>query len=172
MEVPAAWVARWSSLEEGAGRNLVAAAGLRVTVEDGLALEVLYPPAAGCPAWAEGDNDCGLVLRLSYGQATFLLTGDAEEPVERSLLIRGALASVWLLKVAHHGSAHGTSEGLLRVALPRLAVISVGDNRYGHPAPDVLERLATSGTDVFRTDQSGTVEIVTDGVTYRVNRAR
>jgi competence protein ComEC len=101
------------------------------------------------------------VARLRYGRFSALLTGDAPTEVEDSLIARlGPALEAPVLKAGHHGSSTSTSEAFLRAVRPRLVVISVGRrNRYGHPAPEVMERLRRDGIDVARTDREGTVSI-------------
>jgi competence protein ComEC len=131
---------------------------------------VLNPPGS-LPATEAADNDASVVLRLGYGQVTFLLTGDLEEPGEARLLASGADLRSTVLKVSHHGSKTGTTARFVAAVAPAVAVISVGaDNRFGHPAPEVLERLA--GVPVYRTDQRGTVELASDGQRLWVNTER
>ena len=97
-----------------------------------------------------------------YGAVRLLLQGDAGVPVEARLA--GTVGWVDLLKVGHHGSASATSDEWLDELAPHDAVISVGRrNTYGHPAPDVLERLARHGVAIFRTDRNGTITFSTDG---------
>lgn len=165
---PLAWAEEWKAVEDGAAKVLTAAAGLQVDLGDGVELQVLYPPATGCPTWGTSDNDCCTVLRISYRDASFLLTGDAEGTVETMLASGGALEPAWALKVSHHGSSRGTGDGLLTATRPSLAVISVGGNRYGHPSAEVLDRLRLAGVETLRTDQLGTIEIETDGSRYSV----
>jgi competence protein ComEC len=127
---------------------------------DGVRIEVLHPSAA----WVRREarpNENSVVLRVSYGEFDAVLSGDAGLPVE-SLLV-GRLPQVELLKVGHHGSAGSTGAPWLTALGPRVAVISVGANGYGHPAPGVLARLAERGVTVFRTDRGGTVTVRTDG---------
>ncbi len=167
-EAPAPWAEEWKATEAEAGSVVTATAGLTLDLGDGTTLEVVYPPVTGCPAWGTSDNDCSTVLRLTYGDASLLLMGDAEGIVEDLLVNGDAMAPVWVLKVSHHGSGHGTGDALLAAARPRLAVISVGANRYGHPAAGVLERLRRYGVETLRTDQLGTIELETDGSRYSV----
>lgn len=104
-------------------------------------------------------NDTSIVLQLSFGQSQALLTGDITEKVESQL----DLGKVEVLKVAHHGSKFSTSEEFLSKIKPKLAIISVGENRFGHPAQETLERLSKAGIKVLRTDQEGNIEIVSNG---------
>jgi len=112
-------------------------------------------------------NEHGVVLRVRYGAARLLFQADAGLPVEGRLV--GTVGWVDLLKVGHHGSRSATSDEWLDELEPRTAVISVGrHNNYGHPAPEVLARLARHGVTVFRTDQSGTITFSTDGHGERI----
>jgi len=107
-------------------------------------------------------NEHGVVLRVSYGSARLLFQADAGLPVEGRLA--GRVGRVELLKVGHHGSASATSDAWLAELRPREAVISVGaHNHYGHPAPEVLGRLRRWGSEIYRTDQAGTITFTTDG---------
>jgi competence protein ComEC len=107
-------------------------------------------------------NDDCLVFTATFGGTTALLEGDAERPVERRVVAEHPEAM--LLKVAHHGSASGTSAELLATVRPRYAVISVGArNVYGHPRREVLERLQQAGVKTFRTDEEGAVSFYLDG---------
>ena len=92
--------------------------------------------------------------KLSFGDFDALLTSDA-----------GLIAppiQVDVLKVPHHGSKYGMTKSWLEAVHPKLAIISVGKNSYGHPNPDVLSRLASIGSKIFRTDQDGTVKFEID----------
>ena len=107
-------------------------------------------------------NDECLVFTATFGGTTALLEGDAERPVERRVVEEHPEAM--LLKVAHHGSASGTSADLLATVHPRYAVISVGArNVYGHPRREVLERLQQAGVKTYRTDEEGAVSFYLDG---------
>ena len=107
-------------------------------------------------------NDDCLVFTATFGGTTALLEGDAERPAERRVVEEHPEAM--LLKVAHHGSASGTSADLLATVHPRFAVISVGvRNVYGHPRREVLERLQKAGVKTYRTDAEGAVSFYLDG---------
>lgn len=101
------------------------------------------------------DNERSVVFELSWAGRRALFTGDASSSTEASWKLR----PVHLLKVGHHGSRHSTGSSLLQITRPVLAVIGVGTNRYGHPSPEVLERLAVAGSTVYRTDLTGAVRI-------------
>lgn len=120
-----------------------------------------------------GTNDTSIVLMITYGQTSFLFTGDAEREAEQVILNSGADLSATVLKVGHHGSDTSTSYVWLREIMPEYAVISVGeDNNYGHPTEDVLSRLRDADVKVFRTDMQGDIHCTSDGetVTFSVER--
>lgn len=138
--------------------------GMRIALEDGVLLEILHPGPILLQGTEADDNNNSLVLRLAYGRSRFLLTGDLEHEGEKALLRTRQSVRSWVLKVAHHGAGSGTSEPFLAAVDPQLAVISVGkDNRFGHPASELLKRLAEQGVSVLRTDEQGQVELITDG---------
>jgi competence protein ComEC len=129
----------------------------------GAQIEVLAPFADYIPNDEPKNND-SLVLRISYGRRSFLLTGDVERQVEREMLDTNELQHVDVLKVAHHGSRTSSTEEFLSAVTPAFAVISDGfENSYGHPHPAVIERLQQHHADILRTDQQGLITIRTDG---------
>lgn len=113
-------------------------------------------------------NDTSIVLQLSFGSSQALLTGDITEKVEKQL----ALGETEILKVAHHGSKFSSSEEFLAKIKPKLAIISSGKNRFGHPAQETLERLNQAGIKVLRTDQEGSIEIVSNGWEWQIKPTR
>jgi competence protein ComEC len=124
---------------------------------------VIHPPA-GYRSEKPAANDDSLVLRVTYRQSEVLLTGDVESEGEMLMLRSGLPLSAQILKVAHHGSASSTSQGLLVQAAPILAMISVGEgNPWGHPSQEVIERLRLRGVRVLRTDREGAVQAFSDG---------
>lgn len=137
--------------------------GEEIDLGDGVRLSVLHPQYLTSDV-----NDSSVVLRLTAGPFNALLTGDLGEKGEKDLLASGLdLASV-ILKVPHHGGKDSLASGFLAAVHPETAVISVGkNNRYGHPFPSTLAQL--SGLEVLRTDEKGTIRIVTDGGTYTVS---
>ena len=116
----------------------------------------LYPPLGQ----GTDTNELGLTALASAGDFDVLITGDMGGEVEELLLAHAQLPDVEVLAVGHHGSATSTTQALLEAVRPELAVISVGlDNRYGHPDPGTLERLAAAGAEIYRTDLQGTVTV-------------
>jgi len=110
------------------------------------------------------DNDCSMVLRMVYKKVSGLFVGDITIMEELALLGKGVIKRGDILKVAHHGSKFGSSLSFLEAMKPSLAVISVGaKNTYGHPSSDTLMRLDAVGAKTVRTDEVGSVVVVTDG---------
>ncbi len=118
----------------------------------------------------ENSNDDSIVLKITYGNTSLLLTGDATEEEERAIVSAGYDVDCDLLKVSHHGSAHSSSYSFLRTASPSSAVISVGKgNDYGHPTEETLARLGNCGATVYRTDLQGDITAKSDGTTVSVS---
>ena len=143
-------------------------AGHVIHLDDGVELEALNPLRE--QLFGNSNND-SVVLRLAYGDVTFLLTSDIESEAERRLADGGAELDSTVLKVGHHGSKSSTTTRFLEAVSPAVAVISAGrDNAYGHPAPPVVQRLEAEvgGQNVYRTDIHGHIEIVTDGASVEV----
>jgi competence protein ComEC len=111
---------------------------------------------------SEDQNENSIVVITEYGDFKAMLTGDITSPAEKRLLDYGALLDIDLLSIPHHGSEYSTSEELLSATTPIFSVISVGRNSYGHPSPEVIDRLISYGN-VLITKDSGNIEIKTDG---------
>jgi competence protein ComEC len=115
-------------------------------------------------------NDDSLVMRLTDGTQSILLPGDIERPSERKILAENEIISADFLKVAHHGSKTSTIEPFLSNSHPAFAAISAGrENSFGHPSPEVVERLKAAGVCVFLTDRDGAITATTDGQTLTVS---
>lgn len=104
-------------------------------------------------------NETALTSLLNSQNSKILFTGDIDAKLENYLLQKYDLKNVGILKVAHHGSKFSSSENFLKEISPKIAVIEVGKNSYGHPTPDVLKRLASVGAQIFRTDKDGTIKL-------------
>lgn len=151
-------------LQEKGVRVVIANAGQRVRLSDSLYLDVLAPFTSYEGQSPKDVHDAMIVLKLVHGVTEALLMGDAERPLERTLIAAGADLDVDVLKAGHHGSKTSTAEEFLHATTPEAAVISVGrKNRYGHPHQEVLDRLRALGISVLRTDQEGDVAAVSDG---------
>jgi competence protein ComEC len=136
---------------------------------DGVHFTVLHPNATW-EGWGEDLNEDSLVLLVEYGAFQAMFAGDAGLRAEADM--RGRVPRVDLLKVGHHGSRGSTGDEWLDSLAPRVGIISVGRNDYGHPAPETLRRLTAHGVEVRRTDQEGTITVITDGREMTVRSAR
>ena len=145
--------------------------GFQVQLEPGVVMNVLNPQRVE-GIWPPKDrNNDSVVLRLVYDRARFLLTADIEAEAEGFLARNSLDLDSAVLKVSHHGSGTSTTQLFLDRVSPLVAVVSAGeDNSFGHPDPNVIDRLEGSvGVEgVYRTDQHGTLEIITDGSTLWV----
>jgi competence protein ComEC len=164
----------WLSIDKPVGQLLpivaqAERAGMKVSVKKegdefdygGAHFHILAPGRDQITGLMRPNDDC-LVFTATFGGTTALLEGDAERLAERHVVEEHPEAM--LLKVAHHGSASGTSTDLLSAVHPRYAVISVGArNVYGHPRREVLERLQHAGVKTYRTDEEGAVSFFLDG---------
>ena len=114
-------------------------------------------------------NNTSLVLRIDYGNTSFLLTGDMENTAETDLVNSGANLKADVLQVGHHGSSTSTGYLFLNAVLPEMGVISCGTgNKYGHPHEETLSILRDAKVDVYRTDLQGTITIGSDGQNFTV----
>ena len=121
--------------------------------------------AVNCLTPKQGDlNNASIMLRLDFGETSFLFTGDAEEEAEQAVLQSKVDISCTVLKVGHHGSSSSSTPAFLSAVNPRYAVIMCGrDNDYGHPHKEVKNNLEKRNITVYRTDKQGTVTVVSDG---------
>ena len=157
---------------------------VKYTQQQGLQLEV---PSVGT-VWPLGSatvtmlgpvtqysetNNTSLVLRIDYGNTSFLLTGDMENTAETDLVNSGANLKADVLQVGHHGSSTSTGYLFLNAVLPEMGVISCGTgNKYGHPHEETLSILRDAKVDVYRTDLQGTITIGSDGQNFTVGTER
>ena len=119
----------------------------------------IYPPVQ-----SGGDlNELGLTALASAGDFDLLITGDMSGSTEKKLVETYALPDIEVLVVSHHGSRYSSNIRFLKAVMPEAAVISVGDNNYGHPSEETLQRLLAIGADIWRTDQQGTIRITVNG---------
>jgi len=125
-----------------------------------MVLHILYPWENLEGQVVKRSNDTSIVSRLIFKENSFLFTGDISRKVEEKLILSGVQLESDVLKVAHHGSRHSSSEDFLKNVSPELAVIQVGRNHYGHPSEEVLRRLEKFGIKVLRTDKNGDIKIV------------
>ncbi len=149
--------------ERGAGYR-IAREGERLPLDGRLDMQVLHPARELMTGTRSDPNSNSVIIRLVYGEVGFLFSGDAEREAEQGLVQRygGGLRST-VLKIPHHGSDYGTTDAFLEAVRPRLAVIEVGRNSFGHPGSETLSRLDAHGISTCRTDRDGAVIVKTDG---------
>lgn len=160
----------WQEAVAGEGAiEIEAIAGKVVDLGDGVTLTVLHPFKSVAGDSPKNPHDDGVVILLRYGELEVMLTGDMEAKVERRLILGGYNLDSDVLKVGHHGSKTSTSEEFLSATSPEVAIIQVGaKNRYGHPAPEVLNRLENFGIKYYRNDIDGDIKLVSDGENYQI----
>ena len=152
------WLA--ATREEGVAIE-VAHQGVTFDLGDGVRMEVLGPDDA--EAIDPAINNTGAVVRISWRDVSFLLTGDIEAKAEQALLADGIDLRATVLKVGHHGSKTSSTRAFLDAVQPSVSVVSSGkDNQFGHPAAEVVDRLDDYGP-VYNTAYDGAVHFETDG---------
>jgi len=147
-------------------KQTLTTAGQRISLGKDITIAVLNPPSPAFSGTESDINNNSVVLRLTYGNVSILLTGDLQSEGETALIMHRANLASTVLKVGHHGSASSTSQEFLSVVDPQVAVISVSkDNSYALPNRAVVSRLNEQlGPDnVYRTDRLGTIEFITNG---------
>lgn len=148
--------------EEGA-HIYYANQGDKVIMND-IVMEVVHPFSSLEGEKKDDSNDSSVVVKMLYGDSSFLFTGDISSKTEK--LINDV--DVDVLKIPHHGSKYSTSNNLLSKTSPLIAVIQVGKNSYGHPTEEVLTRISNFGIKVLRNDTNGNIKIVSDGINYKI----
>jgi competence protein ComEC len=138
--------------------------GMRLDLGGGAVLDILFPDR-DVTDWTT--NDGSVVMKLTYGETSIVLTGDATRETER-LVLEGNVSAdldIDILKVAHHGSRTSTSENFVQTLTPEYAIISSdGGKKYGHPHKETLQTLNSFGVEIFRTDILGSIIMKSDGV--------
>lgn len=143
-------------------KNILARRGTKINLDDGVYIDILFPDR---DVSGMDTNDASIIAKLVYGGKSFLFTGDAPQKMEKYLVfLDGKNLDADVLKLGHHGSKTSSSEEFLGYVSPEYAVISAGkENKYGHPHQEVLDRLQKFGIKTFRTDETGTIKMKTDG---------
>ena len=138
-------------------------AGVNIVKTDDLSVDIIAPTKID----ESNLNNCSIVIMLTFGDNSFLLTGDAETGEMKSVK---AKISADVLKAGHHGSKNSTTKSLLKKIKPEITVISCGkSNEYGHPNKDVLTMLKNIKSSVYRTDKDKTIIVVSDGKNLTVS---
>lgn len=154
-------------LRQLGAKAVEARAGYKIDFGDGATIEVIHPPAR--PSIGDKLGDGVLVLRVSYGDVSFLLTSDLSSAGQRTMLERGAWpAYATVMQIPQHGTARALHDDFLEAVQPQVVVLqSDVANRRGDPDPDTLAKV--NGLPLFRTDERGAVHMWTDGKTLWVN---
>ncbi|OGN11611.1 MAG: hypothetical protein A3B91_00435 [Candidatus Yanofskybacteria bacterium RIFCSPHIGHO2_02_FULL_41_29] len=160
----------WREAVKNEGTNQIEAVASRtINLGDETQLVVLYPKESLEGQNFKNPNDSSVVLMLKYKELEVLLTGDIETKGERAMLLDGINLDADVVKIAHHGSKTSSTEELLSAVSPEVAIIQVGEkNRYGHPSPEVLERLENYDIKYYRNDLDGDVKLISDGLNYQI----
>ncbi|HOQ65423.1 MAG TPA: MBL fold metallo-hydrolase [Methanosarcina thermophila] len=142
----------------------VAQAGQTIDFDPAVDIEVMSPGTT----YSDDLNENSVVLKITYGDTSFLLMGDAGLETEENIMKAGYDVDSDILKVGHHGSQSGSGSTFISTVSPEVSVIEVrAENEYGHPDAEVLERLQATSK-VYRTDLNGTITVTTDGSAYTV----
>ena len=150
--------------DDGLGREILEAAYEHGAMVEAMERKTEIPMGKAVltvlPPVGEGkDNERGLSVLASTGDADILITGDMDAATERRLLETYDLPDIEILVAGHHGSKYSTSDDLLDALAPETACISVGPNSYGHPSDATMRRLAEHGCAIYRTDMQGTIHL-------------
>lgn len=142
-------------------------AGMVFDMGGGAMMQILHPTAP-----SQSDlNNASIVIKLIFGNVSFLFAGDAESAAESQILNRGYDLDSTILKVGHHGSNTSSTQAYLNAVKPEAAVIMCGkNNSYGHPHEETLSKLNAVNAKIYRTDLHGNIVITTDGQTYSINK--
>ncbi|MFH1225917.1 MAG: MBL fold metallo-hydrolase [bacterium] len=135
----------------------------------GAKLAVLFPIQDLSQQKVAELNQSSIVIKLTYGQNCFLLTGDADAEVEKLLLALKIDLACEVLKVSHHGSDSATGEEFLTAVQPAYAIVSVGENRFGLPSRRIISRLRRAGAEVLQTNELGEIVFTSDGQALQVS---
>lgn len=140
---------------------------------NGTTIDILHPKDSRLRLpFSSNENELSMVLRLSYGRTSFLLTGDIGLEAEQDILENMKLIKSNILKSPHHGSLSSSSEEFLSAVNPSIIIICVGENnRYNFPNPIILQRYKEQGATLYRTDTHGAIEITSDGQKFSIKTA-
>lgn len=128
--------------------------------------EILGPVTDDC----EDINSMSAVTKITYGETTFLVTGDAEKDEELEIIENGANLDCDVLRTGHHGSSTSSSKEFLDAVTPEICVISCGeDNDYGHPHEKAVNRIMKHTEEIYRTDLCGSIVMTSDGENIEIS---
>ena len=165
----------WERLiQEEKARIIIAQAGQVIcggrTSAGRFDLSVLFPFEDLEGKVFKDSNNTSIVAKLTFGENSFLFSGDIYKSIEKMLLEKGIDIDSDVLKIGHHGSKTSTAENFIEKVSPEIAVISTGkENRYGHPHQETLDTLEKYGINILRTDRDGDIKIISNGTNYEVS---
>ena len=153
-------------LKEERANVIIAGAGQKIEAGE-VVFDILHPFENLEGQTTKNPNNTSIIIRLTFGQDSFLFTGDAYKSIEKKLINEGIDSDV--LKVGHHGSKTSSGEEFIEQVSPELAVIQAGrDNPYGHPHQETLAVLEKYDINILRTDLDGDIKIISNGFNWRV----
>lgn len=142
----------------------IAKTGQMINLDQKIAIQVLNSGDRN----ASDNNDNSIVLKITYGNVSYLLTGDAGIPVEKDLISKFNVKST-ILKAGHHGAKTSTSQGFVNAVKPAITILSYGQgNAYGHPTDEVVNRLRSAGSEIYSTATKGDIVVSTNGNTNKI----
>ena len=159
------------AVKEEEAKVYIAKKGDRLKI-DRLTLDILWPDAQKLNSWqmtSPSDlNESAIVLRTNYGQFCVYLTADIPKETLQGLVDK----KCQILKISHHGSKTGTNTEIINEVSPRLAIIQVGKNSYGHPTKEVIDLLTSKAVKILRNDTNGIIKITSDDKSFKAKSAR
>jgi competence protein ComEC len=164
----------WERLVQAEGAVVTeGVAGVRYDFGASISLSVVFPINSRSGVPSKDANEDSLVFLFQYEHVRMLFTGDAEQGTESALVLAEEDIRADILKAGHHGSITSTTPTFLATVRPQAVLISVGQgNRYGHPHPVTIDRLAGAGIPYYRTDQRGNVTVTSDGRSFSITTER
>lgn len=154
-----------NAVKEEGSEVIFAKEGQKISFSDNIQMFIFWPAEN---FQSSASNDYSVVSKLSFGEIDFLFTGDIPKKIEYQLLAKNFDLQSEILKVAHHGSKYSSDEYFLKAVSPNIAIISVGENSYGHPSPEVLDNFQKYDIMIYQTDKNSDLKIISDGKTYEV----
>jgi len=162
----------WKNLIEKERAEIkIAEAGQKIILQENplVLFNILYPFENLDSKEVENSNDTSIIASLIFGAHSLLFTGDITKKTEQELVAQDVYLNSVVLKIAHHGSKTSSSEEFLESVSPEVAVLSVGENKYGHPSPEVLANFEKFGIPVLITKEVGDIKIISDGEKYKIS---
>ncbi|MBI4722529.1 MAG: hypothetical protein HY769_05965 [Candidatus Stahlbacteria bacterium] len=160
-------------IKKSNAKYIVPTIGETVDLGGGVLMKFLGPVNRRYHGTKSDENNSSIVVKITYGNISMLFTGDVELEAENDLVgWRGELKST-VLKIAHHGSRTSTTSPFLDRVAPEIAVISSGSgNPFGHPSDDTIKKLVDRNINIYRTDQNGTITLLTNGTSLKITTER